>query len=31
MNIQRAGSIPSGQGPAEWFTGRVRIDPLFAA
>jgi quercetin dioxygenase-like cupin family protein len=29
MNIQRAGSIPSGQGPAEWFTGRVRIDPLF--
>jgi quercetin dioxygenase-like cupin family protein len=31
MKIQRAGSQPSGQGPSEWFTGRVRIDPLFAA
>lgn len=31
MNIQRAGSQPSGKGPAEWFTGTVRIDPLFAA
>lgn len=30
MQIQRAGSLPSGQGPSEWFTGRVRIDPLFA-
>ena len=30
MDIQRSGSRPSGQGPAEWFTGRVRIDPLFA-
>ncbi len=29
MKIQRAGSFPSGQGPSEWFTGRVRIDPLF--
>ena len=29
MKIQRAGSLPSGQGPSEWFTGRVRIDPLF--
>ena len=29
MKIQRAGSQPSGPGPAEWFTGRVRIDPLF--
>ena len=28
MKIQRAGSLPSGQGPSEWFTGRVRIDPL---
>jgi len=28
MNIQRAGSQPSGKGPAEWFTGTVRIDPL---
>lgn len=31
MKIQRAGSVPSASGPAEWFTGRVRIDPLFAA
>ena len=29
MKIQRPGSLPSGQGPSEWFTGRVRIDPLF--
>jgi quercetin dioxygenase-like cupin family protein len=31
MEIKRAGSQPSGQGPAEWFTGTVRIDPLFQA
>ena len=31
MNIQRAGSQPSTSGPAEHFTGSVRIDPLFAA
>lgn len=31
MHIHRAGSRPSGEGPSEWFTGRVRIDPLFAA
>jgi quercetin dioxygenase-like cupin family protein len=31
MKIQRAGAQPSGQGPSDWFTGRVRIDPLFAA
>ncbi len=31
MNITRSGSQPSGTGPAEWFTGTVRIDPLFAA
>jgi quercetin dioxygenase-like cupin family protein len=31
MDIQRAGSQPSVQGPAEWFTGTVRIDPLFQA
>ena len=30
MEILRAGSRPSGKGPAEWFTGTVRIDPLFA-
>ena len=28
MEIKRAGSQPSGKGPAEWFTGTVRIDPL---
>jgi quercetin dioxygenase-like cupin family protein len=31
MDIKRAGSRPSGKGPAEWFTGTVRIDPLFEA
>ena len=31
MNIQRAGSQPSSKGPADWFTGTVRIDPLFKA
>jgi quercetin dioxygenase-like cupin family protein len=30
MEIKRAGSRPSGKGPADWFTGTVRIDPLFA-
>ena len=30
MEISRSGSQPSGQGRAEWFTGVVRIDPLFA-
>ena len=29
MEIIRLGSQPSGNGPAEWFTGSVRIDPLF--
>ena len=29
MNIQRSGSQPSAKGPTEWFTGTVRIDPLF--
>jgi len=29
MDILRNGSQPSKQGPAEWFTGTVRIDPLF--
>lgn len=29
MKIKRNGSQPSIQGPAEWFTGTVRIDPLF--
>ena len=31
MEIKRNGSQPSGKGPAEWFTGAVRIDPLFKA
>jgi len=31
MDIKRNGSQPSGKGPAEWFTGTVRIDPLFEA
>jgi quercetin dioxygenase-like cupin family protein len=31
MDIKRAGSQPSGKGPAEWFTGTVRVDPLFNA
>jgi quercetin dioxygenase-like cupin family protein len=31
MQITRAGSQPSGKGSAEWFTGMVRIDPLFQA
>ena len=29
MEITRAGSKPSGNGPSDWFTGTVRIDPLF--
>src|SRR4030088_761975 len=29
--ITRKGSQPSGKGPAEYFTGAVRIDPLFKA
>jgi quercetin dioxygenase-like cupin family protein len=31
MDIKRAGSQASGKGPSEWFTGTVRIDPLFQA
>jgi quercetin dioxygenase-like cupin family protein len=31
MDITRTGSQPSSKGPAEWFTGSVRIDPLFEA
>jgi quercetin dioxygenase-like cupin family protein len=29
MDIRRNGSQPSGKGSAEYFTGSVRIDPLF--
>src|SRR5215471_10624434 len=31
MEIKRAGSQPSGKGPSEYFTGAVRLDPLFTA
>ena len=31
MEIRRSGSQPSGLGPVEYFTGRVRVDPLFDA
>lgn len=31
MNITRAGSQASGKAPAEYFTGTVRVDPLFQA
>jgi quercetin dioxygenase-like cupin family protein len=31
MNIHRIGSRPSTKGPADWFTGTVRIDPLIDA
>jgi quercetin dioxygenase-like cupin family protein len=31
MEIKRIGSQPSGKGPADWFTGTVRVDPLFEA
>lgn len=31
MEMRKAGSQPSNKGPADWFTGTVRIDPLFEA
>lgn len=31
MQIIKGGSNPSNKGPAEWFTGTVRVDPLFSA
>jgi quercetin dioxygenase-like cupin family protein len=31
MEITRSGSQPSRKGPAEYFTGTVRVDPLFQA
>ena len=31
MNIKRSGSQPSTRGPSDWFSGTVRIDPLFQA
>jgi quercetin dioxygenase-like cupin family protein len=29
MDIKRSGSRPSAKGPETWFTGTVRVDPLF--
>jgi quercetin dioxygenase-like cupin family protein len=29
MEIKRSGAEPSRRGPAEWFSGTVRLDPLF--
>ena len=31
MEIKRNGSQPSGKGPGDYFTGQVRVDPLFQA
>ena len=31
MDVKRSGSQPSRKGPAEYFTGTVRVDPLFEA
>jgi quercetin dioxygenase-like cupin family protein len=31
MEIKHIGSLPSGKGPADWFTGTVRIDQPFQA
>jgi quercetin dioxygenase-like cupin family protein len=31
MHIERSGDRPSTPGAAEYFTGRVRVDPLFQA
>jgi quercetin dioxygenase-like cupin family protein len=31
MDIKRSGSQPSGKGPADYFTGTVRVDPLIQA
>jgi quercetin dioxygenase-like cupin family protein len=31
MEIQRSGTQPSSAGASEYFTGQVRVDPLFSA
>ena len=31
MDIKRAGSQPSAKGPEDYFTGTVRLDPMFLA
>jgi quercetin dioxygenase-like cupin family protein len=30
MEITRSGAQPSAKGPSDWFTGAVRVDPLFS-
>jgi quercetin dioxygenase-like cupin family protein len=30
MEIKQVGTQESGKGPADWFTGAVRVDPLFS-
>ena len=30
MEIKRSGETPSGRGPADYFTGQVRVDPLIS-
>jgi len=29
IEVRRCGSVPSAKGPADWFTGSVRVDMLF--
>ncbi|MEO8726690.1 MAG: cupin domain-containing protein [Acidobacteriaceae bacterium] len=31
MDLKRVGTQPSTKGPADWFTGTARVDPLFQA
>jgi quercetin dioxygenase-like cupin family protein len=31
MKLTRSGAQPSAKGPDDWFTGTVRIDPLFSS
>ena len=31
MDIKRGGSPSSSEGPTDWFTGKVRVEPLFQA
>jgi quercetin dioxygenase-like cupin family protein len=31
VDIKKSGSAPSSKGPVDWFTGTVRIDPLFTS
>jgi quercetin dioxygenase-like cupin family protein len=31
VEIKRAGSLPSAEGPSDYFTGNVRSDPLVVA